>query len=71
MKPIQFTCILRVSKSQMMENGFKDAIIDNIYALLLEYLTSYAHSMGFPDLTLFTVLQVSFLLYSYIYKYNY
>lgn len=59
MKPIQFNCILRVSKSQMMENGFKDVIIDNIYTLLLEYLTSQAHSISFPDLALFTILQVS------------
>ena len=31
MKPMDFSCILRLSKSQMAENGFKDATIEHIY----------------------------------------
>ncbi|EFA07851.1 nucleolar complex protein 2 [Tribolium castaneum] len=58
MKPIQFTFLLRVSKSQMMENGFKDALIEAIYELLLEYLTTNSHSISFPDLSLLCVVQI-------------
>ncbi|XP_044272420.1 nucleolar complex protein 2 homolog [Tribolium madens] len=58
MKPIQFTFLLRVSKSQMMENGFKDAVIETIYELLLEYLTTNSHSISFPDLSLLCVVQI-------------
>lgn len=58
MKPIQLTCILRVSKSQMMENGFKDSIIDSLYGLLLEYLSDQSNSISFPDTTLLCVTQM-------------
>ncbi|KAJ3645540.1 hypothetical protein Zmor_023186 [Zophobas morio] len=58
MKPLQFMCLLRASKSQMMENGFKDAIIEAVYGLLLEYLASYSHSISYPDLSLLCVIQI-------------
>ncbi|XP_025831590.1 nucleolar complex protein 2 homolog [Agrilus planipennis] len=58
MKPLQFTCILRLSKSQMQENGFKDTLIESIYAQLLEYLSCQSHSIAFPDLSLFCVMQI-------------
>lgn len=61
MKPMHFTCLLRVSKSQMSENGFKDAIIEAIYELLLEYLANHSHRIGFPDLSLLCVVQVLLL----------
>ncbi|XP_059473925.1 nucleolar complex protein 2 homolog [Neocloeon triangulifer] len=50
MKPIVFTCILRVNKRQQLENSFKDAIIEQIYAVALEYLASQSYSIAFPDL---------------------
>ena len=31
MKPMDFSCVLRLSKSQMNENGFKDATIEQVY----------------------------------------
>lgn len=58
MKPIQFTCLLRMSKSQMIENGFKDTSIDTFYGLLLEYLASQSHSISFPDSVLSCITQV-------------
>ncbi|KAK5640709.1 hypothetical protein RI129_009256 [Pyrocoelia pectoralis] len=42
----------------MTENGFKDAVIDQVYASLLEYLESQSHLIAFPDLSLFSVLQI-------------
>ncbi|KAL1494504.1 hypothetical protein ABEB36_010091 [Hypothenemus hampei] len=58
MKPLHFTCILRFSKSQLQENGFKDAVIDNVYSQLLEYLSIMSHSISFPDLSLVCILQI-------------
>lgn len=58
MKPLDFTCILRLSKTQLQENGFKDAVIEGIYCLLLEYLSNESHSVAFPDLALPLVVQL-------------
>ncbi|KAG6460873.1 hypothetical protein O3G_MSEX012265 [Manduca sexta] len=58
MKPLDFNCILRLAKSQMMENGFKDAVIERLYGLLLEYMANESHSIAFPDLSLLAVIQL-------------
>ncbi|KAG5890176.1 hypothetical protein JTB14_014342 [Gonioctena quinquepunctata] len=58
MKPMHFTCLLRVSKSQLQENGFKDMVIETIYGLLLEYLSNQSYTLGFPDLSLICVIQI-------------
>ncbi|KAL4712865.1 hypothetical protein ACJJTC_011935 [Scirpophaga incertulas] len=58
MKPIDFSCILRLAKSQLMENGFKDAVIERLYALLLEYTANESHIISFPDITLLAVIQL-------------
>ena len=58
MKPQDFTCILRLSKSQLQENGFKDAVVDKVYQQLLEYLASESHTISFPDTVVATVIQV-------------
>ena len=59
MKPLDFTCILRLSKSQLQENGFKDAVIEKVYQQMLEYLSSIAHSIAFPDTVVPTIIQVN------------
>ncbi|XP_026470553.1 nucleolar complex protein 2 homolog [Ctenocephalides felis] len=70
LKPMQFTCILRASKSQMMENGFKDAVFDSIYKLLFETLTNEAQSIAFPDFIVPFVMQAKdFLKRCHIAKY--
>lgn len=58
MKPLQFSCLLRLSKSQLSENGFKDTTIETIYSQLLEYLSEQSHTISFPDLSLFCVIQL-------------
>lgn len=58
MKPMSFACILRLSKSQLAENGFKDAAVDSIYSLLLESLSIYSHTIAFPDMVIPCVIQV-------------
>uniref|UniRef100_A0A0K2T4P3 Nucleolar complex protein 2 homolog [Bombyx mori] n=1 Tax=Lepeophtheirus salmonis TaxID=72036 RepID=A0A0K2T4P3_LEPSM len=51
MKPLDFSCILRVSKTQLMENGFKDAAIDQVYAGMVELFSNHSHKISFPELT--------------------
>ncbi|XP_033326388.2 nucleolar complex protein 2 [Megalopta genalis] len=62
MKPVPFICILRLSKSQLLENGFKDNVIDSIYKLILENAANDSHAIYFPDLYIPCIIQLkSFL----------
>ncbi|KAJ8726485.1 hypothetical protein PYW07_001183 [Mythimna separata] len=58
MKPLDFSCILRLAKSQLMENGFKDSVIERLYGLMLEYTANESHTIAFPDVTLLAVIQL-------------
>ncbi|KAL3274218.1 hypothetical protein HHI36_015630 [Cryptolaemus montrouzieri] len=58
MKPLHFTCLLRLSKSQLGENGFKDTLIDTIYSQLLDYMTQQSHSISFPELSFICRVQM-------------
>nr|CAG4638311.1 EOG090X02MG [Cyclestheria hislopi] len=58
MKPMDFSCILRVSQSQLGESGFRDAVIETFYDRLLECLESNSHSVAFPELALPVILQL-------------
>lgn len=52
MRPLELSCVLRVSPAQMKESGFRDAVIEMFYELVLEYLSSVSHSVAFPELVL-------------------
>ena len=58
MKPLDLSCVLRVSKSQMAESGFRDAVIEILYDRLLETLQCHSHSTAFPEMSLPVVLQL-------------
>lgn len=58
MKPIPLICILRMSKSQLQENGFKDSIMDTIYQLILENAAKDSHIVCFPDLYVPCIIQL-------------
>jgi nucleolar complex protein 2 len=58
MKPLDINCVLRVSKGQQLENGYKDAVVETVYCCLLDYLSVESSSVGFPDLVLPLVVQV-------------
>lgn len=67
MKPLDFSCILRLAKSQLQENGFKDSVIDRVYGLMLEYTANESHSIAFPDVMLLAVMQVDTIRYINVY----
>ncbi|KAL6258102.1 hypothetical protein P5V15_010020 [Pogonomyrmex californicus] len=58
MKPIPFICILRMSKSQLVENGFKDSIIEAVYKLILEHAANESHRIYFPDVYIPCIIQL-------------
>ncbi|XP_058798765.1 nucleolar complex protein 2 homolog isoform X2 [Phymastichus coffea] len=58
MKPISLMCMLRVSKSQAQENGYKDAIIENLYELIMESAAKDSHTIYFADLYLVTITRL-------------
>ncbi|XP_013408065.1 nucleolar complex protein 2 homolog [Lingula anatina] len=57
-RPLNFACILKVSKAQLQEKTFKDGLIDQVYELLLETFNIHAHTIGFPELVLPAVMQL-------------
>ncbi|XP_018787682.1 PREDICTED: nucleolar complex protein 2 homolog [Bactrocera latifrons] len=58
MRPLQFTCILRLNKGQLSENGFRDEVIEQVNSLTLEYLAHESASLAFSDLVVPTVLSL-------------
>ena len=58
MKPMNFSCILRLSKSQMAENGFKDAVVEQVYAGMLDNLSSLSNKISFPEIIVPAVAQL-------------
>lgn len=58
MGSISFVCILKVSKSQLVQNDFKDSIIEAIYQLILEHAASESHKIYFPELYTFCIIQL-------------
>lgn len=58
MKPMELSCVLRCSKLQMQENGFKDVVIESVCALMLEAFTIESYRLSFPDTVVPAVMQV-------------
>jgi len=50
MKPLDFSCILKLSTSQLVESGMKDSTIEEVYGGLLSYLADNSNRIGFPEL---------------------
>lgn len=58
MKPIDFSCILKLSKSQLLENGFKDSTVEEVYGGILSYLADNSNKIGFPELVTPMIFQL-------------
>jgi nucleolar complex protein 2 len=58
MKPLDFSCCLKVSKSQLVENGFKDAVMEQVYCGIFEYINCVAHRISFPEIVIPLVFQI-------------
>jgi nucleolar complex protein 2 len=54
MKPLDFSCVLKLSKSQLTETGFKDATVEAVYGGLLTYLADNSNKVGKRTLILAT-----------------
>lgn len=55
---MDFSCVLRLSKIQLAENGFKDATVEQVYCGLLESLTSLSHKISFPEVAIPALAQI-------------
>lgn len=58
MKPVSFNCILRLSRNQLLENGFRDEAIEHIVSSTLDYMAHESHTLSFPDLAVSAVIQL-------------
>uniref|UniRef100_A0A8D9BVY5 Nucleolar complex protein 2 homolog n=1 Tax=Cacopsylla melanoneura TaxID=428564 RepID=A0A8D9BVY5_9HEMI len=58
MKPLDFTCILRLNKIHLVENGFKTSVVDCVYQHLLNYMQNESSRISFPDLCIPVVSQL-------------
>lgn len=58
MKPLQFTCILRLNKNQMLENGFRDEVIENVFSSILDYMAHESFTISYPDLVVPAIVQL-------------
>lgn len=57
MKPLSFTCILRLSQNQLQENGFRGEVIENIVACTLDYMAHESYTISYPDIAVPTIIQ--------------
>lgn len=58
MKPLSFTCILRLSQNQLQENGFRDEVIESIVGCTLEYMAHESYTVSFPDMAVPAIIQL-------------
>ncbi|KAK7019794.1 Nucleolar complex protein 2 [Halocaridina rubra] len=58
LRPFDWMCMLKLSKGQLNESAFKDGIVDQVYDIMVNYLSVESNSIGFPDLVVPTVLQL-------------
>lgn len=58
MKPLPFTCILRLNKAQLLENGFRDEVVESIFGMSLEYMSAESATLGYPELAVPAVINL-------------
>jgi len=58
LKPLNFACMLKLSKKQLRERSLQDGAMDQIYDMIVEHLGSLSHSISFPELVIPTVIRM-------------
>lgn len=58
MKPLSFTCVLRLNKAQLLENGFRDEVVECIFGSTLEYMAAESATLGYPELAVPAVINL-------------
>jgi len=58
MRPLELSCMLRFSESELKENGFRDGVFEAVLDGLTEYLHVECCSLAFPELVVMARLQL-------------
>ena len=58
MRPVDFSCILKLSKAQTQENGSYDSTVEQIYRGTIEYLESQSDKIAFPEMVVPAIVQL-------------
>ncbi|VDO81931.1 unnamed protein product [Soboliphyme baturini] len=61
-RPIDFSCQLRLSSSHIVESSFRTASINYVTELITEYAYNHCCAASFPELVLFCILQVRYIM---------
>uniref|UniRef100_A0A2M4BDW7 Putative nucleolar complex protein 2 n=1 Tax=Anopheles marajoara TaxID=58244 RepID=A0A2M4BDW7_9DIPT len=56
MRPVNLTCLLRFSPANIQENAYKDAVLDQVYELVLEFAANESASVAYPEIVLPSIL---------------
>jgi len=57
-KPLNFACMLKLSKKQLKERSLQDGAIDQVYDMIVEHCGSLSHSISFPELVIPAVVSM-------------
>ncbi|XP_067931407.1 nucleolar complex protein 2 homolog isoform X2 [Watersipora subatra] len=57
-RPIDFSCTLKLSKSQTQDRAFKDGLMDQVYELTFDSLIPFSHTLSFPELVIPVIHQM-------------
>merc|ERR1719431_781743 len=56
--PLNFACILKLSKKQLRERSLQDGAIDQIYDMIIEHCGNLSHSISFPEMVIPAVVRM-------------
>jgi len=57
-KPLNFACVLKLSKKQLRERSLQDGAIDQIYDMVVEHCGNLSHSISFPEMVIPAVVRM-------------
>jgi len=57
-KPLNFACMLKLSKKQLKERSLQDGAMDQIYDMIVEHCGALSHSISFPELVIPAVVRM-------------